>query len=137
MSVDLTPVLQPLLDIAGIVVSGLALVYVPRAIAAFQARTGIQLTQQQQATVLHAVQTGAGAIETKLDQGLMQVAHVNVGNADVQAEAQAAINAVPVAAAALGVTTQGIARMIVGAVDTGSRTPVPAAPAAAAAPAAQ
>ena len=130
--IDLTPIAQPILAIAGTVLTGLAAIYVPKAIAAFQARTGIELTDQQRATVIGAVNTAAGMLETKLDQGVIQVAHVNVGNAAVQAEAQAAINAVPQAMAALQMTPDSVARMIVGATNTKppATTPAPAAPGA-------
>ena len=118
--IDLTPLAQPLLAIVGTVMTGLAAIYVPKALAAFQARTHIQLTDQQRATVIGAVNTAAGTLETKLDQGVLSVAHINVGNASVQAEAQAAINAVPQAMAALQMTPDSVARMIVGKVDTGT-----------------
>jgi hypothetical protein len=117
---DFSAVVQPILAVIGTVIAGLLTVYVPKALAAFQARTKIQLTDQQRATVLGAVRTAAGVIETTLDQGALRLAHVNVTNATVRDEATAAINAVPVAAAALNMTVDGMARMIVGAVDTGA-----------------
>lgn len=118
--IDLTPVIQPILAAAGAVIAGLTAIYVPKAIAAFQARTGIELTENQRQTVLDAVKTGAGVLETALDQGSMKVEHIQIGTPQVQAEAQAVINAVPNAAAALGLTVAGVSRMIVGAVDTGA-----------------
>jgi hypothetical protein len=117
-AIDLSTIVQPLLAVIGAVISGLLAIYVPRALAAFQERTGIQLTDQQRATVLGAVRTAAGVIETNLDKGVMRVDHVEVANPIVRAEAVAAINAVPVAAAALNMTVDGVARMIVGAADT-------------------
>lgn len=133
-TLDLTPIVQPILETIGLMIAGLIAAYVPKAIAAFQARTGIMLTDQQRATMLGAVQTAAGAIETRLDQGLMHVAHVNVSDPTVLAEARAALDAVPATAASLGMTEAGVAKMIVGAVDTSSRTtavvvPAPVAPA--------
>src|ERR1019366_10043242 len=117
---DLTPSVQPILAVIGAVIAGEIAIWVPKAIAAFSARTGIILTAQQKDTVRGAVQTAAGMIETKLDQGALNHARVNVGDDAVRAEAAAAISAVPVAAAALGMTVDGVSRMIVGAVDTGS-----------------
>jgi hypothetical protein len=117
-SVDLSPVVQPLLAVIGTVIAGLLAIYVPKALAAFQTYTGIQLTDQQRAVILGAVQTAAGNLETQLDQGALKVAHINIANATVRSEAVAAINAVPDAMAALNMTTDGVARMIVGAVDT-------------------
>jgi hypothetical protein len=118
MTIDLTPIVTPILAVVGSVLAGVLAIYIPIGIAAFQKRTGIQLTAQQQATMLGAVQTGAGIIETKLDQGVLNVAHVEVTNPAIVAQAQAAIAAVPIAAASLGMTEAGVARMIVGKVDT-------------------
>lgn len=119
-TLDLSPIIQPLITIAGTVLTGLLVIYVPKGIAAFERRTGIELTEAQRQTVLGAVQTAAGVIETRLDQGAMQVAHVKVSNANVAEQAQAVLNAVPQAAAALGLDVDRISRMIIGAVDTGS-----------------
>lgn len=129
--IDLTPVIQPVLDVAGIVITAELAIYVPKALAAFMARTSVALTDQQRSAVIGAVATAAGVLETKLDQGALQVAHIDVGSAAVQAEAQAAINAVPMAMAALQMTPAGVARMIVGAVNT---KPAVAAPVVAAVP---
>ena len=120
---DLSPIVQPILAVIGTVIASLLAIYIPRAIAVLQARTKIQLTDQQRATVLDAVRTAAGMIETRLDQGAMRVAHVDVANPTIRAEAAAAIDAVPLAAAALNMTVDGVARMIVGAVDTGAHVP--------------
>jgi hypothetical protein len=134
-TLDLSVIFQPILAVAAAVIAGLLAIYVPRALAAFQARTKIQLTDQQRATVLGAVRTAAGMSETKLDQAAMWVSHVEVSNPTVRAEAAAAINAVPLAAAALNMTVDGVSRMIVGAVDTAAHPGAAAAmaPAAAAA----
>ena len=118
---DLNAVLQPLVSIVFLVIIGLAGQRLPALIDAFEKRTGIHLTEQQRQTMLGSVQTAAGIIETQIDQGLLQVAHVRIDNPVVLAQARAAMNAVPQAAAALGMTTDSVARMIVGAVDTGSR----------------
>jgi hypothetical protein len=117
-AVDLFAVAQPILAAAGAVIASLLAIYVPKGLALLQMRTNIQLTDQQRATVLGAVQTAAGIIETTLDQGAMRLAHVDISNPTVRAQAAATINAVPVAAAALNMTVDGVARMIVGAVDT-------------------
>lgn len=117
-TLDLTPVVQPVIATVGTVIAALLAVYVPKAIAAFTAWTGVALTDQQRSQVLGAVQTAAGMIETKLDQGALHAAHVTVANDDIRAEAAAAIAAVPQAAAALGMTQDGVARMIVGKVNT-------------------
>lgn len=124
-TLDLTSLAQPVLAIAAIVFTAMIKAYVPAALDALQRRTGLALTDQQRATVLGAVQTAAGSIETLLDQGVLTHAHINVANDQIRAEAQAAISAVPDAAASLGMTVDGVARMIVGKVDTGSHGAVP------------
>jgi hypothetical protein len=116
--VDLTTIMQPIYGAIGIVIAGLLAIYVSKAVTALEVRTGIQLTEQQRAAVLGAVRTAAGMIETALDQGTMRLALVDVANPVVRAEAVRAINTVPKAAAALNMTVDGLARMIVGAVDT-------------------
>jgi hypothetical protein len=127
-TLDLSAIVQPILAVIGTVIASLLAIYVSRAITVLQARTNIQLTDQQRAAVLGAVRTAAGMIETRLDQGVMRVAHVDVANPAIRAEAAAAINAVPKAAAALNLSVDGVARMIVGAIDTGAHgTATPAA----------
>lgn len=152
-TLDVTGIVQAVLETAALVIAGLIARFVPRLIDILQQRTGIMLTAQQRQTVLHGVQTAAGIIETQIDQGLIQVSHVRIDNPAVLAQARHVIEAVPMAAAAMGVTEAGVAGMIVGAVDTGSRVtpaptpavlapapavlgiaPQPAAPAAASAP---
>lgn len=118
MSLDLTPIFQPVLAGIGAVIAGLIAIYVPKAIAAFDKRTGIELTENQRKTVIDAVGTAAGVLETALDQGAAKVEHIQVGSPQVTAQAQAVINAVPTAAAALGLTVPAVSRMIVGATDT-------------------
>jgi hypothetical protein len=122
-SLDLSPILTPIFQVVGIAVSGIIAIYIPKALAAFQARTGIQLTEQQRATVLGAVQTAAGTLETKLDQGVVNVAQIHIEDASVREQAQKAINAVPNAMASLGMTPDSVARMIVGKVDTAAHGP--------------
>jgi len=127
-TIDLSPILTPIIQIVGIVVGLLVTAYVPIALAAFQKRTGIQLTDQQRATVLGAVQTAAGTLETKLDQGVVKVAQINVGDSAVAEQAQKAINAVPDAMKALGMTQDSVARIIVGKVDTAAHGDPPVVP---------
>jgi hypothetical protein len=117
-ALELAAIMQPIFAAIGTVIAAVLAIYVPKALAALQAQTRIQLTDQQRATVLGAVRTAAGMIETTLDQGAMRMAHVDIANPAVRAEAVNAINAGPLAAAALNMTVDGMARMIVGAVDT-------------------
>ncbi|WP_428492182.1 hypothetical protein [Rhodopila sp.] len=118
MTLDLTPIVQPILVGLGTIITGLLAIYVPKILTALQARAGIALTDQQRAVVTGAVQTAAGILETDLDKGVLQRAHINVSNQAVLDQARAVIAAVPAAATAMGLTPDGAARMIVGAVDT-------------------
>ena len=120
-SIDLTPILQPILTAIGLVIAGLIAAYVPKAIAAFEARTGIQIAAQQQAALVQAVQAAAGTIETRIDQKAMSVADVHVANPAVVALANEAIANAGAIAGATGLTPDSVARMIVGATDTGAR----------------
>lgn len=126
MSLDITPIVQPILAAAGAVIAGLAAIYVPKALAAFQDRTGIILTENQRQTVKGAVDTAAGVLETALDKGAAKVEHIEIGTPQVTQQAQAVISAVPDAAAALGLTVDGVSRMIVGKVDTSAHGTPPA-----------
>jgi hypothetical protein len=127
-AVDLSPITQPILTVLGTIITGLLVVYIPKALNVLQKWTGVQLTEQQRQTILGAVQTAAGKIETKLDQNVLSVSHITVDNPTIRQEAQAAIAAVPTAAAALGMTEDGVARMIVGKVDTAAHGAIQAAP---------
>lgn len=118
MMTYLGPIIQALIAGIALVMTTLIGIYVPKAIAAFEARTGIHLTDQQRAQVMGAAVTGAGILRTKLDQGVLQLEHIAVTNPDVLAEAQAAIDRVPVAAGALGKSVPSMAATIVGLLDT-------------------
>jgi hypothetical protein len=117
-SVDITTIIQAIEGVLATVITGLIITYVPKALAAFQAHTGVVLTENQRQTFLGAAKTAAGILETRLDQGLMSIEHINITNNAVVAQAQAVINAVPQAAAALGMTQAATARILIGMVDT-------------------
>ena len=118
MSLDLSSIAQSILAVVSAVVAMMLKIYVPQAIDAFNRRTGIHQTEEQRANLIALVNTAAGQIETKLDQGVMNVAHVEVANPTVLAAARELVSLAPVVTANLGVTTDGVAAMIVGAVDT-------------------
>lgn len=118
--VDLSAITQPVLAAIGATIAGLIAVYVPKAIAAFERRTGIVFTENQRKTYLDAVQTGAGVLETKLDQGILKASHINVTNDAIRTEAEAVIKAAPTVATSLNLTVDGVARELVGAVNTGA-----------------
>lgn len=119
---DLSSLATLAIKIGATATLALATRYLPRAMSAVDRLLDIQETAQQKATLNDAIQIGVGAIETKLDQKAMQVAHVNISNPNILAEAQAVLATAPTAAAAMGMTADGIAKAIVGGVDTLSRT---------------
>lgn len=120
---DLTPITTPLMETAFAIVGIMLLRYAPRALQAVEDRTGVHLSEQQNQQLLSMVNLGAGAIETKLDQKVMSISHVNVGNEHVRAQAEAVISALGIQAQAMNLTPSLVANMIVGAVDTSNRTP--------------
>lgn len=122
-AIDFAPVTDAAVKVAAIVISGALTYYGPRFINAFAARTGIRIDEANQMALIQAVDTGAGVIETKLDQKLMDLSHVNINNEHVSKQANFAIAKLGQTAADMGLTVPMVANMIVGAVDTGSRVP--------------
>lgn len=115
---DYAPIIQSVTAGIALALTSVIGIFVPKAIAAFEARTGIELTAQQQATVMGAATTAAGIIQTKLDQGVLNLADVHAGNPTIITEALAAIARVPDAAAAMNKSAPSMAETIVGLVDT-------------------
>ena len=114
-------IVESALAIVSMVLTGLIAAYVPRALQAFETKTGVQLTAQQQATVMQAAITAKGILETQLDNGIIHVGQIAVSNPAVIEQANAAIARVPDAAAALSKSSTSMAETIVGLVDTQSR----------------
>lgn len=113
--------------IAGIcsIIAVLLSIFVPRAIAAFERRTGVMVTDQEQAAVMSAVTTGVGLLQTKLDLKLVRPVDIAPTAPAVLKEAVAALNRVPQAAAGQAVTIDTAAAMIAARVDTTPRPLVP------------
>lgn len=118
------PLIQALIAAIGIVFTALVGIYVPKGIAAFERRTGVVIDDQERAAVMSAVTTGAGLLQTQLDQGVLKIGDITPGNAAVMAHASAALARVPTAAGNQGVTTETAAAMIVARVDTTPKPPV-------------
>lgn len=125
---------QAVLAAVAVLLGTLITIYVPRAIAAFEQMSGAALTAQQQETVMTAARTGAGILETMLDQGAVKLEHIKPDNPAVRAQAAAAIARVPTAAAALNKSIPSMAETIVGLVDTSPKPPVVALAATPSAP---
>lgn len=122
---DWASIAQAIIGVAGAVIATLIGIFVPRAIAAFEKRTHIAVTEQERAAVLAAVTTAAGLLQSKLDVGLLRARDVTPTNSQVMMAANTALLAVPQAAAAQGTTIEAASAMIAARVDTTPRpTPV-------------
>jgi len=113
-SVDLSPLITPILGALGLVLAGLLTLIANKAINALQTRNLIHLTAQQQAAVVGAMSTGAGILMARVARGVVPLEHVNVTSAEVANLAREAIARVPDYASALGVTEESAAAMLVG-----------------------
>jgi len=122
---DFLPIIQALIAGAALAITALIGVLVPKAIAAFEARTHIALTDQQREAVRGAALTQAGIIETQLQQGLIKLSEVRLNSPEMMQAATSALARVPDSAKAVGISVPAMAAIIVGAADTA--TPVAAA----------
>jgi hypothetical protein len=113
---DFAPIIQSVIAGIGLVLTALIGIYVPKAIAAFTARTGVQVSTQLQATIMGAANTEVGIIQTKLAQGTLTFGQIRTDDPAVLAHAAAAIDRVPDAAAAMNKTVPSMAQTIVGMV---------------------
>jgi hypothetical protein len=120
---DFAPIFSALIAGCALAITGLIGVLVPRAIAAFERRTGVQLTDQQRAAVMQAARTEAGMLETALQQGVVRLSQVTPTNGAMLDRAAAALARVPESAAAVGTTPAAMAAIIVGATDTAKAVP--------------
>lgn len=121
---DWTPIFQAIIAALGTIITALAAIYVPRAIAAFERRTGVQVTDQQRAAIYHAIETGAGMLQTQLDQGRLKIGDITPNSPAVVDAAKAALARVPDSAAAQAVSVASAAAILVGRVDTSPLAPV-------------
>lgn len=93
-------------------------VVIPWGIYEFRRRTGVTVTDQERSAVYNSLQTGAGIIQTMLDQGKLKAADVTETNPVVLRVAERSLARVPDAAAAQATTAAGGAEIIVGRVNT-------------------
>lgn len=89
---------------------------VKRGMAVLQSSLSLKLTQQQVDTVQDVARTLAGALSAKVQTGVITLAHVHPDSAHVQELVDVAHKMAPEAMAALGVTEESMAHMIVGRV---------------------
>ena len=114
---DYLPIVQAIIGVVGVVITTLAGIYIPKAIAAVERRTHIALTGQERAAIQSAVLTAAGLVQNKLDTGLLKPRDITPTNATVVAETDRALAAVPGAVAAQGTSLETAAAMVAARVD--------------------
>lgn len=116
MVIDISAILVPALQVSGLVLTGVAGLCVDKARAVLHNRFHMDFTDQQVQRVHEAADTAAGVVNMMLARGAMSVHEVHTDNPDVIALAATALNAVPKASDALGLTVPDVAHMIVGRV---------------------
>jgi hypothetical protein len=120
---DFAPITQVIIDGVALVLTTLIGIYVPRGIAAFDRRTGIHVTDQQIAAVVGAATTEVGIIKLKLAQGLITLDDIKPDGPAIEKHAAAAIDRVPVSAAAINKSVPSMAETITGMLGNTSRPP--------------
>lgn len=120
-TIDLVPLVQPILEVTGLVIAGMIVRYVPKILLLVEQYLHLKFTDQQNAVFLQEVQTAAGVVETKLDQGVLNISHVDINNPEMRAAASEIIKSIPGIVDKLGYTAKEVATAIVGAVDTAPR----------------
>lgn len=132
MTADFSTLLSWANEVGATVLLALSARYTPTIITYVDRWLNIKETDQQVEAVNASIATAIGSIETKIDQGIMRVGHVNTGNSAILSETADVLAHVSEQARALGMTDSVIAKAIVGGVDTLSRsTPIAAAVSAA------
>lgn len=121
---DFAPIIQSCIALLAAVITGLIGIFVPRAIAAFERRTGVLVTDQERAALMSAVTTGTGLLQTRLDLRLLRPVDILPGSPAVVKEAELALARVPDAAAGQAATIDTTAAMIAARVDTTPRAVV-------------
>jgi hypothetical protein len=113
--IDFTPIVTAATDVVGMVVMVVGPVLVMRAIKAFEARTGIQLTDQQNAVLANEVSTAAGLLMGKVSAGVLKVSDVHVNNEAGATAVNGVLGRAFDTVNQLGVTKQDVAEKIVAA----------------------
>lgn len=127
-SVDWQSILNTLLVILGGVLVSMIKIYVPRVIDIVEQWVKIKLTDQERAAIVGAAVTGAGILQTKIDQGILKVKDIQPDNKVVQEVAKATLSRVADSAESQGTGVEAMAAILVGKVDTSPKVvPVVAA----------
>lgn len=115
-SVDLAPLINPILGALGLALAGLITGVAGWAVNELRKRNVIALTDQQRSQVLGAINTSAGIMIADLARGAAPLERVNISSPQIRDLAQRAVTAIPAAADALGLSQEKAAQMIVGVV---------------------
>ena len=141
---DLSPIANLALSMAGMVVVPIAGIVAHRAIDLAQKKLHLQMSIETQRQVEAAIDAGAGVLRAKLANGHITLSDVSFGNSHVDQAAGYALDIAGTAAITANVTKDSVAKAIIGAVghalgdDPGVQSvlvtpPQPGAPVAAAA----
>lgn len=107
------PVLQAFGSLAMTILGIIAAIYLPRAVAAFERISGVQLDTAQRAAVYSAAETAKNLLVAKVEQGLIPLAHATDPNHPVVAvKAMEALSRVPDSAEGQKVTPQAMQTII-------------------------
>lgn len=125
---DFAPIIQAITAGIAAVIAALIAIYVPRAIAAFEKRTGVAVTDQERAAIQGAMTTAAGILQTQLDQRVLKIGDITPTSPAVVGAANEALGRVSASAFNQGTTAAAAAAMIVARVDTSPKPPVVVVP---------
>jgi hypothetical protein len=114
-AVDLTPIITPLIALAGAILTAAA-----GAITAWLANKakdrGIVVEDQQKAVIETAIRTSVGMLVTQLAAGTKPLQQITIRDPDVRAQVQRIVDAVPTAITAIAPSADTIAAKIVAGV---------------------
>lgn len=124
-SVDWPSVLQALGSLATTAIMGVAAIYLPRGIKAFEQISGVQLSAQQQSEIYASAQTAANLLVSHIEQGLVPLASATDPNHPiVTLRAMHAMNRMPPTAVSdQRVTASGMSQIIAGKIAAAYPTP--------------
>lgn len=110
---DLSSVVNPVLEVAIAVVVALVPVFVNRILKLAESRFHVTVSQTAATAVMTAAVNASGAVKALLRSGAMQLSEVNVSNPAVLKAARVAVSLAGDAADQLGLTEEGVAHLIV------------------------
>lgn len=113
-SIDLSPIMTPLIQTVGIILGIVLPALAGWAINELRKRGIVNVNEQQTNAIKGAIGTSVGMLVTRVAQGAVKLERISIDNPEVRALAQRVIDKVPQAAADQGFTPETAAEMIVG-----------------------